>query len=238
MTATEGLHMNELMRERIIEHPNTHREHYTHSARIAQTSLELGKKAMYFSRIERVPRYADSKRESDTEHSFMLALIAPELAVALKRNLDIGLVSQYATAHDLIELKTSDVATFLFDEEEQKQKEVDEQIVLAELLEELPPHTAYILGKYESQADPEARFVRYVDKLLPIVVDIIGAGERVMKEDYDVTTADQLRKCHQKLHNRLVRMFGEEFPEITLAHELLCELFESKFEDEKFYTEG
>ena len=186
---------------------------------------------MYFSRIERVPRYADGKRESDTEHSFMLALLAPELAVALGSDLDIGLVSQFATTHDLIELKRRDVATFLFDDEQQHQKEIDDHIALDELVLELPPHTAYILGRYESQADPEARFVRYVDKLLPVVVDIIGAGQQIMREDFNVTTIDALRECHSLLQERLVRTFGEEFPEITLAHELLCELFESKFED-------
>ena len=185
---------------------------------------------MYFSRIERVPRYADGKRETDTEHSFMLALVAPELAVALGRDLDIGLVAQFANIHDLIELKTKDVATFLFDEAQQSQKESDEHAALPELLRELPPHTAYLLGRYESQVDPEARFVRYVDKLLPIVVDIIGAGERVMHEDFNVTTPEMLKECHMKLQERLIRMFGEEFPEITLAHELLCELFESRFE--------
>lgn len=221
--------MNEQLTTQFFEHPISTMEHHKRSARIAQVSLELGKKAMYFSRIERMPRYGDGRRESDTEHSFMLALVAPELAAALQRNLDIGLVSQYATVHDLVELKTQDVATFLFNEEDQKQKEADEHTALAELLYELPPYTAYLLGRYESQSDPESRFVRYVDKLLPIVVDIIGSGQRVMEEDYNVTGVDQLQECHQKLRERLVRLFGEEFPEITLAHELLCELFEAKF---------
>jgi len=224
--------MNERMRVQNLEQTGFRADHFKRSAWLAQTSLNLGKQAMFFSRIDRVPRYADGERESDAEHSFMLALIAPELAVALGRNLDIGLVSQYATVHDLIELKTSDVATFLFDDEQQRAKEADEHSALAELLTELPPHTAYMLGRYEAQADPEARFVRYVDKLLPIVVDIIGAGERVMREDFDVTDAEALRECHVKLQARLVRMFGEEFPEITLAHELLCELFEDKFEND------
>ncbi len=226
--------MNEQLVIQTFEQKSRLAEQHKSSAKLAQTSLELGKQAMYFSRIERVPRYADARRESDTEHSFMLALVAPELAVALSRNLDIGMVSQYAIVHDLVELKTNDVATFLFDDEEQKQKEYNEHVALTELLRELPPHTAHLLGRYESQTDSEARFVRYVDKLLPIVVDIIGAGQRVMREDYDVTTTDQLRECHQKLQDRLVRIFGEEFPEITLAHELLCELFETQFDKDEF----
>jgi putative hydrolases of HD superfamily len=226
---SERLRMKEINSSKLFEHSKTQLDSHKTSARIAQTSLELGKAAMYFSRITRAPRYADGERESDTEHSFMLALVAPELARALGRPLDIGLVTQFATVHDLVELKTNDVATFLFDDDQQHSKELTEKAALAELLLELPPHTASLLERYESQTNPEARFVRYVDKLLPVVVDIIGAGERVMREDFGVRSIDALKECHVKLQERLVRMFGEEFPEITLAHELLCELFESKF---------
>ena len=199
--------------------------------RVAQIGLTLGKAAMDFSRVERVPRYADGERESDAEHSFMLALVAPELTVALELPLDVGLVSQYATVHDLIELKTNDVATFLFSEDDQLQKELDEQAALRELMNELPAHTGMMVARYESQCDPEARFVRYVDKLLPVVVDILGAGERVMQEDYDVTNSAKLEQCHDELHERLVKKFGGEFPEIDMAHKILCDLFLAQFSE-------
>jgi 5'-deoxynucleotidase YfbR-like HD superfamily hydrolase len=198
---------------------------------VAEIGLTLGKAAMDFSRVERVPRYASGERESDAEHSFMLALVAPELAVALELPLDIGLVSQYATVHDLIELKTNDVATFLFSEDDQLQKELDEQAALRELLSELPPHTGMMVARYESQREPEARFVRYVDKLLPVVVDILGPGKKVMREDYGVTNRAMLEQCHNELHERLVKKFGGEFPEIDMAHEVLCNLFLTQFSE-------
>jgi 5'-deoxynucleotidase YfbR-like HD superfamily hydrolase len=223
--------MQEKLATKNFERLNGYESTYRRGAHLAQASLDLGKSAMYFSRIERIPRYADGERETDTEHSFMLALVAPELAAALEYPLDIGLVSQFATVHDLIELKTDDVATFLFTDSQQHQKEITEHQALGELLNELPPHTAHLVGRYESQTEPEARFVRYVDKLLPIVVDIIGAGVRVMREDYQVDSLALLHDCHTKLRERLLRTFGEEFPELTLAHELLCELFENTFED-------
>lgn len=199
--------------------------------RVAQIGLTLGKAAMDFSQVERVPRYASGERESDAEHSFMLALVAPELAVALELPLDVGLVSQYSTVHDLIELKTSDVATFLFSEDDQLQKELDEQVALRELMSELPAHTGMMVARYESQREPEARFVRYVDKLLPVIVDILGAGERVMREDYGVTNSSKLEQCHDELHERLVKKFGGEFPEIDMAHKVLCDLFLTQFSE-------
>lgn len=225
------------MQEKILakkfEQNSSNVETYHHGTKAAQLSFDLGKTAMLFSHVERVPRYADGERENNAEHSFMLALVAPEISEALELPYDPGLISQFAIVHDLIELKTGDVATLLFTEDCQLQKELTEQAALRALIEELPPHTGRLLERYEAQAEPEARFVRYVDKLLPIVIDCIGEGSRVMEEDYGVTTADQLRDCRQKLHARLLRKFGEEFPELDLAHALLCELFEQKFAQTK-----
>lgn len=189
--------------------------------------LNLSQVATQFARVERIPRYPDGERENDAEHSFMLGLVAPELASCLRPDLDRGLIAQFALVHDLIEVKTGDIATFLFSEADQNQKETIEQRALEELVSELPPYTREILLRYESQEDEEARFVRYVDKLLPIVLDIIGQGERVMREDYAIDSLAELQRCHRELHTRLVAKFGAEFPELDLAHEMLCELFET-----------
>ena len=196
---------------------------------IAQLSLDLGQIAMSFARIDRAPRYHDGERESDAEHSFMLGLVAPELAHALRPELDRGLITQFAIVHDLVELKTGDVATFLFSESDQLGKDQTEAAALQSLLAELPAYTRQQLARYELQVDAEARFVRYVDKLLPIVVDILGEGERVMRQDYGITSLEALQAAQRQLHQRLVEKFGNEFPELDLAHELLCELFESHY---------
>ena len=89
---------------------------HARGVKAAQLALDLGKTAMFFSRIDRVPRYADGERENDVEHSYMLALVAPEIAAALELPYDIGLIAQFGLVHDLIELQTGDTATFLFDE--------------------------------------------------------------------------------------------------------------------------
>ncbi len=201
--------------------------------RVVQISLQLGNAAMAFHRIQRVPRYDDGERENDAEHSFMLALIAPELATALKLDLDAGLISQFATVHDLVELRTGDVATFSLTAIELAKKEAAEMQALHGLLRELPPHTAAMLARYELQDEPEARFVRAVDKLLPLVIDAIGDGLRVMQEDYGVETIDDLRLSHDMLHRRIADKYGPEFPGIKLAHAMLCELFETVFESQK-----
>lgn len=190
--------------------------------RLADITLRLGNAAMHFARIERMPRYHDGERESDAEHSFMLALTAPELARSLELDLDLGVVSQFSTVHDLVELKTGDVATFSMSAEQLRNKAHAEQQALEQLLQELPPYTAHLLERYERQDEPEARFVRFVDKLLPLVVDINGQGERVFKEDYNVHSTEALFTTHEAIRERFREMFGDEFPDITRLHTELC----------------
>lgn len=57
-------------------------------------------------------------------------------------------------------------------------------------------------------------------------------GERVMREDYGVSSLEALQQCQADLHQRIIAKFGNEFPELDLAHKLLCELFEFRFEQQ------
>ena len=225
----KGYTMKEILSTRIFEQNIDQETTHERGLRAAQISLDLGTTAMLFSRVERVPRYADGERENNAEHSFMLSLVAPELVRALDLPLDTGLIAQYANVHDLVELKTGDIATFHLTDEQQINKTRAERLATAQLMAELPPYTGRLLYDYERQADPEARFVRYVDKLLPVITDIVGAGDQVLQHDYDVHSREQLEQCYAKLHVRLKAMFGDEFPEIEMAHHILCELFETRF---------
>lgn len=197
----------------------------------AAIALNLGAVAMEFARVERVPRYDKDTRENDAEHSYMLGLVATELAATLYGDtLDAGLVSQFAAVHDLIELKTGDKATFHYSAEQMAEKEIDEHAALAELLERLSPHTRRLVFDYEQQAVPEARFVKAVDKLLPVIVDILGEGKKIMGEDYNVHTSEELLASHLQLYGRIADKFGKEFPDIVSALGLLYQLFELEFE--------
>lgn len=198
--------------------------------RAATIGLELGRTTMLLSRVERMPRYPDGRRESVLVHSYMLGLVAPEIIHALNLPLDAGRVAQFSLVHDLVELKTGDTPTFHLTTEQSQRKEQLERQAVLELMDELPPYTADLLYRYKQQACPESRFVRYVDKLLPIIVDIIGAGERVMQEDYGVDSITELQQCHLALQRKVRDMFGDEFPDLQLAHQLLCELFEANIE--------
>lgn len=197
---------------------------------LASTALIVGNIAIRLASVERKPRYTDEHRENDSEHSQMLAMVATELAAKLyPGKLDIGLVALMAMAHELFEIKTGDVATFHFNADDMAAKHAAEAAMLEEFLEELPPYMAYLFKQYIAQETPEARFVNAVDKLTPVIVDILGSGKKVMAEDYDVHTSQQLRASHKKLHGRIADSYGE-FPEIVSAHGLMCNLFSLEFE--------
>jgi 5'-deoxynucleotidase YfbR-like HD superfamily hydrolase len=197
---------------------------------IADIALHLGQTAMHFAQIERVPRYDEVSRENDAEHSFMLSLVASEIAAQYYPELDTGLVSQFCTVHDLVELETGDVATFDLTDNELASKATDEHHALEKLCTRLPFHTASLLRRYEAQQEPEARLVRMIDKVLPVVVDIVGPGRKVMVEDYGVHTVDQLNAAESKLRQRFAHMFPEpQADQLRAARDILADKFAEQF---------
>lgn len=196
---------------------------------LATIALQSSQLAEDFSAVERIPRYADGRRENDVEHSFMLAIAAPEIAYKLDLKLNIDTVRRFAIVHDLLEIEVGDVATFdltpaQFAEKERLAAEAKER-----LLAKLPPLLARDLELYERQDTPEAVFVRMVDKLLPVAVDITGDGVRIISEDYGVANYEQLQNSHNALHSNIARKFGNDFPDLVAAHAVLCKLFEDKY---------
>lgn len=223
----KNIDLNKNVRNISGERHTHHEAPYTSAGII----LDLADVAMRFSRVDRVPRYPDGRRESDVEHSFMLSMVASELADFLyPRKLNPYLVGMYALAHDLIELKTGDVATFLLSDTELHTKKMNEHAVQEEFLNTLPPFMRRLVFDYEAQLDVESRFVCGLDKLLPPSVDILGQGKRVMDEDYDVTTLEDLELSHTAIHTRFAKRF-KEFPQLVNDHALLGELFQLEFED-------
>jgi putative hydrolase of HD superfamily len=192
-------------------------------------ALALGKTALEFAEVKRIPRKANGERESDVEHSYMLALIVPELIESLELPLDKGLAVQYCNVHDLLEIKANDFNTFNIDEATYKQKQAIEHGFLEELLSELPPYTAQMLARYESQEDAEARFVKAVDKFLPFIVDLHGDGVRIMIEDNGVTNTEEYIVCCEKIQRTFEERFGDEFPQLAELHRELWMKFGEKF---------
>lgn len=200
--------------------------------KIADIALYASQFTDDFSKIERIPRLADSRRENDVEHSFMLELAAPAIAERFYPDLDKEKVRRFAHVHDMIEVEVGDVATFDLNAAELKEKERREQeakVIVLERLRRIDPALAADMEDYERQGCPEAVLTRMVDKLLPIAVDISGDGLRVIREDYGVTSLGALKVSHDQLFARMQEKFGSDFPDLVAAHALLALDFEDKY---------
>ena len=199
---------------------------------LARTAIKTSGLFDQFARTYRIPRLSNGDRENDVEHSFLLASIATNLAQELRPDLDIYHILRYSLVHDMPEIKTGDVATFSTSPEEQAEKERREKEALDELLAELPPLDSEALRKYEKKDTPEAHWTRYVDKMAAILVDITGQGVRVVKEDFGVTSLEQLRDERDRLATKYHNMFDNEFPELDQLYALFSYLFEERYAQE------
>ncbi len=102
----------------------------------------------------------------------------------------------------MLEIEVGDVATFdLTDEElhEKDRREQEARRIILERLSQISPNTADSLKEYEKQNTDEAVFVRMVDKLLPVAVDVTGDGLRIMREDFGINNLKELEKSHDQL---------------------------------------
>ena len=159
----------------------------------------------------------------------MVAVLSVELANELRPELDKGLLSQFANIHDFVEIAVGDTPTYKLTEQQLLDKHTLEQAALESLLITLPPYTAKLLATYEQQACPESRFVRAVDKLTPLLVDILGPGKMVLQEDYGIESIADLLKNQQRLNDSMVRRFGEDNPEIVDLYHYLGDIFNDAY---------
>ncbi len=117
------------------------------------------------------------RRENDAEHSWSLALIACMLAPHVDPSLDVGKICQFAVVHDLTEVHAGDTSAFASEQDHQT-KEEREHLALQKISKEFAhfPWLVDMLGQYERQEVEEAKFVRSIDKLVPLFFDYINEG--------------------------------------------------------------
>ncbi len=191
--------------------------------------LALGELVIKFARVTRAPRFPDGARETDVEHSFHLALSATELAASYFPALDAGLVAQFSLVHDLPEVNVGDVWTFGISNEDREKKEAAERESTKKLLKELPPHTASLLKRYEDQEEKEALFVRFVDKMLPAIINYWSKEAGSFLDDYNGHDRVELHRRTQQWLSELT----SRFPQYPFLHSVL-EMLDSTSEESVF----
>lgn len=116
--------------------------------------------------IERTTRLPDGRQESDSHHSFSLALIAYHIVKSQCLELDAEKVVLYALAHDLIEIITGDENTLHFTPEQFTAKQELEKASSVEFdkVFDYYPELRAAMYDYEKLDSPEAAAIFVLDK--------------------------------------------------------------------------
>lgn len=145
-------------------------------------------------------RFAAGRRENDAEHSWSVALVACALARYIDPKLEVGKICEFATVHDLVEVYAGDTSNFA-DVDKKATKDEREAAALRELQRRFTkfPWVAETIAIYEAQASPEARFVKSIDKIVPLLFDLIEEG--LFYKEHKITLKvwqEQMQKHRQK----------------------------------------
>ncbi len=166
----------------------------------------------------------DFRVENDAEHSWSLGILACSLALRIDPNLDVGLVSQFASVHDLAEVVAGDTSVWASEADlgDKHRKEEKAIVVLKERFGGAFPWLIDTLEDYERQDTPEARYVRAMDKYIALCIRFRDGGrfyqeQRITKEIFDTRLATHREKAHSHLgvaeYYEMIRADYDNHPE-------------------------
>jgi 5'-deoxynucleotidase YfbR-like HD superfamily hydrolase len=167
--------------------------------------------------------------DNDAEHSWSLAILAVALAPEVDTSLNVGLVSIYAVAHDLVEVYAGDTSVWA-ERSHLESKKHREKIALQQLKSDFPHFRTLFkyIDDYEKKETNEARFVYALDKFLNLltIVEDEGYYYRVRYKITNIMYEKQLKSHKIKAHTH---------PIVGKYYDVLRELFDKN--PEHFYQE-
>ena len=120
-----------------------------------------------------------SRRENSAEHSWHLALMAVVLAGHAPPGTDLGRVGAMLVLHDLVEIDAGDLFLYSGADALARQEEA-ERAAADRIFAILPaPQAAEVRGlweEFEERRTPEARFARALDRLQPMLLNMLNDG--------------------------------------------------------------
>jgi putative hydrolases of HD superfamily len=132
-----------------------------------------------------------SRRENSAEHSWHLALMALVLAEHAPPGTDLGKVMAMLVLHDLVEIDAGDLFQYAAQPQQARQAAA-ERAAADRLFPILPPPQAASLralwDEFEERATAEAKFARALDRLQPMLINMVTEGGTWAAHD---VTADQ-----------------------------------------------
>ncbi len=128
--------------------------------------------------IKRATILEGGRRETNAEHSYDLAFMVLLFWEDFKEELDLEKCYRMALLHDIVEIYAWD--TVIFDEKMEATKKQREKASLEKienlLWKDFFKEYKKIIEEYETWETLEAKFVRQIDKLHPIIITTRGWG--------------------------------------------------------------
>ena len=153
-----------------------------------KATIDLGGFLIEFASVMRATHLdPQGTPESDSDHTVMLSVIACAVAARMHPEYNLGKIAQYALVHDLVEVYAGDVNTINFHAVDQKAKINSERDALQKIKARFGMQFAWIhqtIEAYESLQDPEARFVKTLDKVMPAITQHYS-GSKIVNEKFD-----------------------------------------------------
>ena len=120
-----------------------------------------------------------SRRENSAEHSWHLALMALVLAGHAPPGTDMNRVMAMVVLHDLVEIDAGDLSVYAGEADQARQRQAEREAA-DRLFPLLPPAQASALralwDEFEERATAEAKFARALDRLQPMLINMVTGG--------------------------------------------------------------
>ncbi|MGB4076746.1 MAG: HD domain-containing protein [Minisyncoccia bacterium] len=177
------------------------------------------------TRVMHVP--GEERYENDLEHSYLLAMSVWYVIERYDLALDRDKAIRYALAHDVPEVHAGDTYVYSKDARVLSGKKKREEEARKKLLSDFPsaPSIHEAMENYEHQTDPEAVFVRALDKVMPLVTNYLQEGRTIKSEGVCYTQIAELKRRTTK-----------QCPEVYDVVEQLLALFDQ--DRKRFFGEN
>lgn len=120
-----------------------------------------------------------SRKENDAEHAWQLGMMAMVLAEHAADTPDLSKVIQMVLVHDLVEIDAGD--TYAYDQPGHADKARREQQAADRIFALLPDDQARqmrsLWDEFEAGQSPEARFANALDRLQPLLHNVLTGGK-------------------------------------------------------------
>lgn len=158
--------------------------------------------------------FSRDRHENDAEHSFSLGLVAMCIAPMIDAKLDLGLISQYALIHDLVEVYAGDTSVYA-DATRRASKASRERAALKKVRIRFRSKFPWLierLDEYSMRLTPESNFVYAVDKLLPHAMVLIA--------DYHHVRPDW--STYKRTESVAKKKIATTYPSLSAVFDDLC----------------